>query len=131
MSKERRSISIETDVDEYLSREGVNASQLINELVKNHYSAGGDEKAMLKLREQQLESDVRSLEGQIAEKENELDQIRDRLSEFHDQTETILQEASDVLVTTDPENEALKTWAGKADLSPDEFAEKLETYMED
>ena len=131
MSKERRTVSIEPDVDEYLSREGVNASELVNELVKNHYSAGGDEKAMLKLREQQLESDVRSLEGQITEKEKELNQIRNRLLEFEDQTETILKEAADVLVTTDPENEALKTWARKADLSPERFAERLEKHLEE
>lgn len=128
MSKERRTVSLDPEVEEYLSQEGVNASELVNNLVETHVSAGGNEKAMLELREQQLESEVAELESRTETKQEELAQVRDRLSEFRDKREDVIQEARNTLedIPLEPDNPAVQNWAGKAEMPVDEFIAALE-----
>jgi septal ring factor EnvC (AmiA/AmiB activator) len=93
MSKERISASVDPEVEEYLSQDGVNASGLINRLVKNHASAGDREKAMLQLREDQLESEIESMRAQLKQKEDELSDIRQRIDEMQPEADRVVQEA--------------------------------------
>jgi len=132
MTKERRTISIDEEVDDYLGSDGVNASELINKLVKSHASAGGDKRAMLELREEQLMSEVNGLENRLEGKREELESVRDRLSEFRSDSNEVVREAADELefhaVTLDPDNPAIQKWAEKADLPPEDFLDRLKDY---
>lgn len=128
MSKERRTVTLDPDVDQYLDEEGVNASQLINHLVENHFTLGGDEIGMLRLREQQLESDITELESRLSSKRKELEQVQYRLDEHRDDQDSVLLEAAETLppdVRT-PDNPAVETWAKKANLPVSEFLDRLE-----
>lgn len=127
MSKERRTVSLDPEVDEHLAKDGVNASELVNSLVKSHADAGGNERAMLELREQQLESELADLESRTERKRQELQQVRDRLDETRDEREQIVTEARNTLtrIPDDPENEAIQNWAEKAGMSPEAFLQAV------
>lgn len=128
MSKERRTVSLETEVDEYLGSEGVNASELVNSLVKNHVSSGGDKRGMLELRAEQLRSDIDELEGRLETKREELDRVETHLDEYRTERDEVLDEAVDTLQTVawDADNPAIQNWAEKADMTPEELIEELE-----
>lgn len=128
MTKERRTVSLDEEVEEYLASEGVNASELVNKLVKKHASAGGDERAMLELRKEQLQSDINSLGGRIESKEKELERIQARLDTHNSKEEQILTEAAEALTTTDlrKKNRKVEFWAEQMDLSVSEFVDRIE-----
>jgi len=131
MSKERRTVSLDEDVDEFLGSEGVNASELVNKLVKNHASAGGDKQSMLELREEQLKSDISSLEGRVESKREELEAVQEQLSQYRDKREDRLQEAAESVkhVALEPDNPAVENWAGKLDMTEREFIQQVEQYL--
>lgn len=128
MSKQRRTVSLDPDVDEYLDAEGVNASQLVNRLVRNYHSADGDELAMLRLREQQLKSEVEELESRLQSKRNELETVQEKIGEQRNATAGIVREAIDHLPehVREPDNPAVENWASKAGMSPEELLERIE-----
>ena len=128
MSKDRRTVSIDPDVEEYLAREGVCASTLVNKLVKNHITAGGDKLAMLELREEQLLSDIRELEGRVEEKENELERVRNDLEEYRSFDEQTLEQKAALLDGTPLEktNTAVKNHAQDIGMDVERFIEEIE-----
>ncbi len=127
MTKERRTVSIEKEVDEYLASEGVNASELVNKLVKNHASAGGDKRAMLELREEQLLSDINSLEQRLGSKREELERVQTQLDKHQSERENIINQASEALGVDDldQKNRKVEYWAGEVDLPVDEFVDLM------
>ena len=128
MTKERRTVSLEKDVEDYLASEGVNASELVNKLVKQHASAGGNERAMLELRKDQILSDINSLEGRIESKQEELERVQARLDEHESEKDQILSEATEALSITDlrEENRKVEYWAEEMDMSVSEFIDRIE-----
>jgi len=131
MSKERRTVSLDEDVDEFLASEGVNASELVNNLVKNHASAGGDKQSMLELREDQLKSDIANLEGQLESKREELERVQEQLSQHRQKQQNQLKEAAESVkhVPLEPDNPAVENWAGKLDMNEKEFIQQVEEYL--
>ena len=77
MSKERISASVDPEVAAFLSREDVNASGLINKLVREHMNGGVSEDYLRKLREEQVQSEIESLTTRVEKKRDELQRIRD------------------------------------------------------
>lgn len=127
MAKQRRTVTLDPEVHEFLSTEGVNASQLINRLVKNYNTAGGDRQTMLELRKQQIQSDIQELEARINNKQDALTTIQDQLATAHHETEQVIAEADAELPehVRDPDNPAVENWADKAGLEPGEFLRRL------
>lgn len=130
MSKKRRTVTLDPDVDEHLQREGVNASELVNDLVQAHFTVGGDKRAMLEMRENQLVSDIEELEARRESKEKELENVRKQLEDLTRGNESVIEEAADVIPesVTSPENPAVKNWAADAGISPEELLERLDEY---
>lgn len=132
MGKDRRTVSLDPEVEEFLSSEGVNASQLVNKLVRNHASAGGDRVAMLELREEQLQSEVNELERRLESKTDELETVRERLSDERSGRDQAVEDAAEELegVPLDTDNPAIENWSEKLDLSPGELVDRLSEYRE-
>lgn len=128
MSKERRTVSLEPEVNDFLQEEGVNASQLVNKLVKNHATSGGDTRSMLELRAEQLRSDINELHGRVESKEDELERVESRLDEFRTEREKVLDEAAEALhgTTLEEDNPAVQNWAEQADVPVDELISEVE-----
>lgn len=127
MSKERRAVSLDPEVDAFLARDEVNASGLVNDLVKRHMNGDAGEEALRELRREQLQSEIESLEADAERKREELETINEVESEAEAEREATLQEAIDKCdgVPRDPENPAIQTQAAKVGMEPEEFVDEL------
>jgi len=132
MTKERRTVTLDPDVDEFLQKEGVNASELVNRLVEAHFTMGGDKLAMLEMREKQIESDIEELQARVESKEHELDQVQEQLSHLRNDKECVIQEAADVIPDeiTSEQNGAVRRYADEAGISPSELLERIDDYRQ-
>jgi hypothetical protein len=133
MSKERRTVSLEPEVDAYLSRDGVNASELVNSLVKKSMNGTDTEDALKELRKQQIRSDIQELQTRMESRREELDTIKDLEEEQQKERESQLQEAISKAkdAPRDPENPAIQTQAEKVGMSPEEFIDELPENNDD
>lgn len=128
MSKERLSATVDPDVQEFLDMPGRNKSETINEAVKQYMKANSSDKAMLRLRKEQLESDISNLKSQLREKENELNRVDEKLGEHKSETEQVITDAREKFAghELDPEDPAVRNYASKADLPVSEFIERVQ-----
>jgi len=129
MTKERITASVDPEVAEFLTQDGVNASGLVNRLVQDEM-AGTNEATvqMIELRLEQVESDCESLEQRLKAKEKERVRLETRLSELKAEQDSRLDEVREKIPPgfRDPENDAIQTWAAKLDMPPEELVAKLE-----
>lgn len=93
MSKRRRTVSLDEEVDEHLDEEGINASALANKLLREHFENGGDGNAILNLRIEQVQSEIDALESQLERKREELQNLERRVSKEEQHREDALDEA--------------------------------------
>lgn len=127
MSKENISASVDPEVAAHLSRDEVNASGLINSLVKKQMAGGTSERAMVELRLEQVESEIEQTESRLETLTAERDQLQARLDDIDDKATSELAEARENLdgVPRDPENPAIVNWATKLDMTPEQLLEEL------
>jgi len=127
VSKERRAVSLDPEVDAYLARDEVNASGLVNDLVKRHMNGDAGAEAMRELRERQIRSEIKSHENQAEQKREELQRLREVAEEKADEREADLQDAIDKCegVPRDPENAAIQTQAKNVGMDPEAFVDEL------
>ena len=107
MSKQRRTVSLDRVVDDYLAREGVNASELVNKLVKQHMNGGATDDEIREFRIKQLESEYEDLASRTRRKLEELNEIRDRVEETQNRQEREIDEFIEEMVelgATPPED---------------------------
>jgi len=130
MSKTNISATVDENVASYLSRETVNASGLINQLVKKQMSGTDSNKQLLKLRLDQINSEITRYESQIETLEKERDGIKNQLAEIEQKEESELSEAMDVLETVhwEEDNPAIQQWADDLDMSESDLIAQLEDY---
>lgn len=83
MSKERRTVTVEQEVDNYLSQNGRNASELVNELVKQHMNCGAGENQILEFRLQQARSEYKSAKSDAELKKQEVEELERRKRELN------------------------------------------------
>jgi len=95
--KQRRTVTLDPEVDDYLDRNGVNASELVNELVKKHMGGNDSKAAMLQLREKQLESELATLENQREVTKEELQSVKSQLSDVHEEKQTKVNDAIEAI----------------------------------
>lgn len=128
MTKRRRSVSLEPDVHDYLSREEVNASALVNELVRRHMDGGMEDAAVLRLRKQQVESEVDHLKARTENKVEELEKLESKLESCTNQQQQKLEEVRAILddVPADPTNPAVQNHAENLDMTPEELLDALD-----
>lgn len=128
MAKENISATVEKDVAEYLDMPGRNRSQTINQAVKQYMKADSSENAMLRLRKEQLESDISNLESQLSEKRAELERVDERLDEQQSKVDKVVQEAREAFAghEMDPSDPAVQNYASKADMTAQELINRVE-----
>jgi len=132
MSKERRTVTLDPDADDYLNQNGVNASELVNELVKNHMSAGGNRRMMLKLRAEQIRSEISELEGRVETKQAELESIQAELDELSDERSDVFDQAAAALSRQDLKDETSKVewWADEAGVSTERLKQEVQDRIQ-
>lgn len=130
MSKERISASVDPEVEAYLSRETVNASGMINKLVKQQMSSGGDSKQLLKLRLEQIDSEMERHESQLETLAKEREGVKKRLNSIESQETSNLEDACEDLETVPwrVDNPAIEKRADELGMEPSELIAELEDY---
>jgi len=127
MSKERRAVSLDPEVDAYLARSEVNASGLVNDLVKRHMNGDAGTDALRELRRKQLKSEIESCEKQAEQKREELETLNEVEDEEEQEQKAKLQDAIDKAkkAPRDPSNPAIQTQAKRVGMTPEEFIAEL------
>lgn len=132
MTKDRRGISISPDVNEYLSREGVNASELVEKLVREHMRQGDTAVAavQVQLNQKKRELDrVQTEEEQLQQDIAELEELQQQLStEDSEELETHLETLKKT--PADPTNPAIRNHAKVLDITPQALVRELESYKD-
>lgn len=123
MSKEQISATVDDDVKEFLQQDSVNASGLINELVKDYMNGGDD---VLEFRKRQVESEYRDLASRAKRKLEEFNRLEEKQKveindTVHEAVEIIGGPISDVQA---------EHWADKADMSVEEFKDEYNNARE-
>jgi len=143
MSKKRKTVSIDEDVhDSLTSREHLNASSIVNELLRQYLFQGESQDAALHMRKRDLEKQIEDTRQEIAhleskierlqdEKENVNQMIQDRrregLEEISEFAETV--RSGDFNGELEPDNPAIKNYAQNANMTPERFISEVEERL--
>lgn len=128
MSKERTSLSLDPEVAQFLQQDHVNASGLVNKLVKQYMGGGAGEDMIRQFRIEQLEGELNELQAQEEQKRKQLQQLKEVSQQKTEEQKQALEEAKDALQGTpkEPDNPAIKNWASDLGMSPEELIDELE-----
>lgn len=127
MSKERRTVTLEKEVNDYLAQDHVNASGLVNDLVKRHMNGDTTDGAIREFRIRQLEEEADEYAKRSERKQSEADRLKQAAKERQAEKQTEIDEILNHLegVPRDADHPAVKTQARKAGLEPEELVEHM------
>ena len=136
MSKERTSLSLDPEVAQFLKQEHVNASGLVNQLVKQHMNGGAGEDIIRQFRIQQLESELDQIQSQEEQKRQELQKLREIDQEKEEERHNALEQVRPKIEkipeeSRSPDNPAVQTQADKVGLEPAELLRELGYEVDD
>ncbi|MFB1066471.1 hypothetical protein [Natrinema sp. H-ect4] len=97
MSKDRKTFSLDPDVADYLDDPSINASGLVNRLLREYFEGGGSQGMMVELRKQQLRHEKQSLEQQQEVIDEELERLDEQEEKASTEYETALTPLLDTL----------------------------------
>lgn len=127
MSKETRTVTLDKENDEFLAEQD-NASAVVNDLV-TQYREGGDRGTVaLELQKSQKKRELETHRNFVQNLETDIQELERLINEFKREESAELRQAKDALehVPNDPENEAVKNWAQKLGMTPDELLSEIE-----
>jgi len=132
MSKKRTSLSLDPEVADYLQQDRVNASGLVNNLVKQ-YMEGADQKAMQELRKRQLREEYESLVDRARRKYERYEQLDETIPSEEEERQSRLEEAAKRVATTETntfgttiaDGDQLKQVARNYNVDPDELRKEV------
>jgi chromosome segregation ATPase len=131
MSKKNISATVDEDVERFLSQEHINTSGLINDLVSQYMQGGTEQAAMLRLREEQLRSELEALKQQRESKRKELERLTQSREEIEsgpdigDELNKILDDLEQRGTHVWPEAQPIQDLAGEHSLQPGDVLERL------
>lgn len=125
MTKKRRTVSLSAENDEFLKNHD-NASALVNRLVEKYRKGGGREDIIQQYRLQEARTELDELQSRLEIKQDLVTELEQSVETSEDKRERLIKEASETLVSTDPENEAVQHWAEKIGIPPEELVEEIE-----
>lgn len=129
--KEHVSATVDPEVKAFLDRDGVNTSATINKLVKKQMGVGDDDNALIELRIQQIESQIRRTKGDLESLQTELKALKKRRDENESEQQEKLHDAFEKLsgirerdLTVD--NPGVQHQADRVGLEPEELLKRYE-----
>jgi len=128
MTKQRLTVSVDTEKYEYLQQDHVNASGLVNELVGKHMNGGVDEDIIREFRKKQLKGEIESAEKTLETKQRQLDRMKEQEQQEQEQYEAKLEEKAELI--PEPPNRstdhpAVEKQAEKLGVEPEELINDL------
>jgi chromosome segregation ATPase len=144
--KRRRSITIDRDIDEQLqSKDNLNASATVNQLLREYLAAGKAPEAALTMRLNEVEAELQQQREQKARLESKIERLERKKDDLaakirqreHDQQEHVEHMAGKIRrgefdradLTT--ENAAVQTQADNANLAVAQFIDRVEAALDD
>jgi len=126
--KKRTSISIDTDVYQFLKQSEINQSGLINELVKEYRDSDNRQLAALELRYEHMMAEAEDLQERADRKFEEAAEVKQLIEAAEDTRSDELAQAVKVVSNIQPrkrsvDNEAVQRWAEKVSMKPSELLE--------
>lgn len=137
--KDRRSISIDSELNDRLNNTDLNASAVINRFLREYFVGGDTASVATKLRLQDIEREIDSTQDEINRLQNRLQRLRQerekiekQMEREREETKQVVEEARDVIGSNmdNPDNPAVQNWADKANMTPEEFVEVLKNGSE-
>ena len=127
MSKERRTVTLESEVNDYLAQDHVNASGLVNDLVKRHMNGDDTDGAIREFRIRQLEEEAEEYASRAERKRTEADRLKQAATEKKAEKREELQKAIEQLADAprDPDNPAVESQARKLGIEPEDLVAEL------
>jgi DNA anti-recombination protein RmuC len=144
MSKQRRTFSIDEDIDNrFKQQEHLNASATVNKLLREYVAAGKEPEAALNVRLREVESELQQkreekarIESHIERLEREKDDIAAKIREREKNQQKPVMDFVELVKRTpnkerllDADNDALEKHAERANLTPTRFLEKVEAEL--
>lgn len=126
--KKRTSISIDTDVYQFLKQSEINQSGLINELVKEYRDSDNRQLAALELRYEHMMAEAEDLQERADRKFEEAAEVKQLIEAAEATRSDELTEAVEVVSNIQPrkrsvDNPAVQRWAEKVSMEPSELLE--------
>lgn len=126
--KKRTSISIDTDVYQFLKQSEINQSGLINELVKEYRDSDNRQLAALELRYEHMIAEAEDLQERADRKFEEAAEVKQLIEAAEATRSDELTEAVEVVSNIQPrkrsvDNPAVQRWAEKVSMEPSELLE--------
>lgn len=125
--KPRKTVTLSEEAKAILDTED-NASAVVTDLVEQYGRSGERGTAGLRLQRKHKARELEQSLETVERLEAELEDIDELIEEFEVQRSDEWQDAKDALEHTpkDPENDAIKHWAQKLGITPEELIEELE-----
>jgi len=128
VTKERRTVSISEENDEYLS-DHPNASDLVDELVRKYRDGADKGTAAIEVQLEQKREELRAAKRDVERIEQnvaELEQLKAELSRTENaQIAEAKRELSSIEGELDPTNPAVQNWAEKIGMTPAELIAEI------
>jgi len=130
MSKTRISASVSEEIAELSSQTGINRSELIEQLLRQHFNAGGDGADLLEFRIEQVESELEELESRAEQKRGELARLRERQEDKTNRVPDAVKNAAENIPPSERHKNDRKVtyWARQAGMSEQELLDELQDY---
>ena len=137
MGKSPRSFSIDEDLDNLLSeREDINASAVVNSLLREYVAGGKGTEAALEARVQQLDEEIADLEKDLQRKQRERDRLNKQLERERESLHEAVQEVIRMIrndeffaENLEPDNGMISTKAGNAGVPAERLIEEVEARL--
>lgn len=128
MSKERLSVSVDAEVEQYLRQDHINASGLVNDLVKRYMNGDAGENALHEYRIQRLKDEAEEAETIAQRKREMIEELQRKTRQKkkesrEDMVDTFLEKGASI--PADPDNPMIQQYAEKLEKDPIELAEML------
>jgi DNA anti-recombination protein RmuC len=123
------SISLTAENRDYLDREVNNRSGFINDLIDAHREGKSEmNEAIARFRREQLEQELNSVTRREDEIRNELETLNEQITQEQQRKQEKLEDAKEAIGGMDlaADNPAVKNWAEKVGMSPQELLEELD-----
>lgn len=137
MSKERRTVTLDKDLQDRLDDPSVNASGLVNQLLRSHFGENS-ERQRLEIRRDRLQDELDELMNAVETKREQLERVEAQLAEHTANLDGRLQTADNALPSRlvlerqfdapPEEHQGVKSHAEKAGVEPAEFWDALCDY---
>jgi uncharacterized protein YlxW (UPF0749 family) len=143
MAKKRKTVSIDEDVHNQLSsQEHINASSIVNELLRQYLFQGESQDAALHMRKKDLEKQIEEtrqeithLESKVERLQDEKEQVKQMIQDRRREGIKEIEKFADIIQQGDfageiePDNPAVQNYAQDANMTPTRFVQEVEDQL--